>query len=435
MGRSAFGALAFLIAATSAAVAADSSDYREMLDVLHIASVRPGADGMNPNAPNAVNYDESRVGALALPDPLKANDGTPITTKTAWWNKRRPEIVELFDREVYGRVPASLPAIRWEHKPAEARNANSVSEHLIGHVDNSAYPAVAVDIAMDVTLPRNAKGPVPIAIVLSWTGKWANLPVPEGQGPDWRDQLLAAGWGYAELVPTTIQPDDPKKLREGIIGLANKGALRQPDQWGALRAWAWGTSRAIDVLLTDHRIDGKRIAVAGHSRYGKAALVAMAYDPRIAIGYISSSGAGGAKLLRRDFGEKLENLAGEGEHHWMAGNFIRYAGPKTVADLPVDAHELIALCAPRPVFIGTGTKEAGDGWVDPRGMFLAAVAAGPVYRLLGEKDLGTTAFPPVGTALTEGRLGFRQHPFGHTIQPNWATFISFAEAKFRASPP
>ena len=278
-----------------------------------------------------------------------------------------------------------------------------------------------------MTLPADNTKPVPVMIVLTWHGPWDNLPVPSGQGADWRDQLLSAGWGYADYVPSTVQPDDPAKLREGIIGLANKGAPRPPDQWGALRAWAWGASRVVDLLQANKRVAAGRIGVAGHSRYGKAALVAMAFDSRIAIGYISSSGAGGAKLLRRDYGEKLENLAGYGEHHWMAGNFVRYAGPKTVHDLPVDAHDLIALCAPRPVFISSGTREAGDGWTDPKGMFLAAVAAGPVYRVTRGGDLGTAEFPPVGVEVTNGALAFRQHPFGHTMQPNWAAFLAFAK--------
>lgn len=435
MGRFGYGALALLIAIGVYPAQAEISDYEGLQKILHLTALRQGADGMNPNAPNAANYDETRAGKLPLPDPLRLTDGSRVTTHATWWQTRRPEIVEAFDREVYGRVPQNMPAVHWEHRTPLRRGTTATTEHRIGHVDNTAYPERAIDIAMDLTLPVGTHGPVPVVIVLSWTGKWANPPLPEGQGPDWREQVLAAGWGYVELTPTTIQPDDPQKLREGIIGLVNKGAPRTPEQWGALRAWAWGTSQAIDDLLTDDRIDAKRIAVAGHSRYGKAALVAMAYDTRIAIGYISSSGAGGAKLLRRDFGERLENLAGEGEYHWMAGNFLRYAGPMTVRDLPVDAHELIALCAPRPVFIGTGTKEAGDGWVDPRGMFLAAVAAGPVYRLLGEKDLGTAEFPAVGVALAEGAVGFRQHPFGHTPQPNWATFLSFAKAQLKAPPP
>lgn len=410
------------------------NDYQNLLDTLHIASVRAGADGRNPAAANAANYDEARSGAFSLPEPLRLTDGTAVTTADAWWKNRRPQIVAAFESEVYGRVPANVPAVRWEVTGAEvpsARAVKAITTHYIGHVDNRLYPAVKVDIAVDVTLPAETKAPVPVMIVLTWTGKWANPVIPPGQGADWRDQLLAAGWGYAEYVPISVQPDDPKKLREGIIGLVNNGGPRPPDQWGALRAWAWGVSRAVDVLSTDARVDARRIGVAGHSRYGKAALVAMATDPRLAIGYISSSGAGGAKLLRRDYGERLENLAGEGEHHWMAGNFVTYAGPKTVADLPVDAHELIALCAPRPVFIGTGTREAGDGWADPKGMFLATVAVGPVYRLLGAGDLGTSEFPATGTTVTKGALAFRQHPFGHTMQPNWAVFLEFAKERLK----
>jgi hypothetical protein len=155
----------------------------------------------------------------------------------------------------------------------------------------------------------------------------------------------------------------------------------------------------------------------------------MAYDQRFAVAFISSSGEGGVKLHRRNAGELVENVAGSGEYHWMAGNFLKYAGPLTWNDLPVDAHELIDLCAPRPVFISGGQK--GDSWTDPRGMFLAAVAAGPVYRLLGKKDLGTTEFPKAETALTDGEIAFRQHTAGHTPVPNWPTFIAFANRYFK----
>jgi hypothetical protein len=155
----------------------------------------------------------------------------------------------------------------------------------------------------------------------------------------------------------------------------------------------------------------------------------MAYDQRFAIAYISSSGAGGAQLYRRNFGERLENVAATNEYHWMAGNFLKYAGPLTANDLPVDSHELITLCAPRPVFIGAGATE-GDGWADAKGMFLAEVAAGPVYRLLGSKDLGATELPPIGTALIGGDLGFRQHTGGHTPLPNWPAFLDFARHYF-----
>ena len=199
---------------------------------------------------------------------------------------------------------------------------------------------------------------------------------------------------------------------------------RKPDDWGALRAWAWGASRALDYLEQEPLVDARKVSIGGHSRYGKAALVALAYDERFSTGFISSSGAAGAKLHRRNAGELVENVASSGEYHWMAGNYLKYAGPLTWNDLPVDSHELIALCAPRPVFISSGLN--GDAWVDARGMFMAAVAAGPVYELLGKKSLGTSEFPAVETGLMEGEVAFRQHSGGHTPGPNWPVFLDFA---------
>lgn len=191
-------------------------------------------------------------------------------------------------------------------------------------------------------------------------------------------------------------------------------------------AWAWGASRSLDYFETDRSVDAKQVGIEGHSRYGKAALVAMAYDRRLAIAYVSSSGEGGAKLHRRNFRELLENVAGTGEYHWMAGNFIRYASLFTPNELPVDSHELIALCAPRPVFIGAGPTK-GDGWVDAKGMFLAAVGGGPVYRVLGKKGLGTSELPGIETPLIDGDIAFRQRTEGHTPAPNWPVFLTFAQ--------
>ena len=217
-------------------------------------------------------------------------------------------------------------------------------------------------------------------------------------GPTWQQQVLAKGWGYASLNPGSIQADNGAGLTLGIIGLCNKGQPRKLDDWGALRAWAWGASRAIDYFETDKAVDAKHIAIEGHSRYGKAAIVAMAYEPRMWTAYVSSSGEGGAKLHRRNWGEIIENVAGIDEYHWMAGNFLKYAGPLNWNDLPVDSHELMAMCAPRPVFLSAGNggydvEPGGDSWVDAKGTFLAGAGAGPVYRLLGKKDLGTTEFP------------------------------------------
>jgi hypothetical protein len=414
-------------------------DHRRMMGLLKITSLRPGADPRNPQAPNPVNYDEAKAGPhSALPDPLVLKNGRKVTDAKAWWEKRRPEIVEDFDREVYGRVPKTVPKIEWRVASTTAEQVGGVpvtTKSLVGRADNAAFPAINVDIEMSLTTPAAASGPVPVVIEFGFRfpAGMPRPPRPAGappDGPGWQEQVIAKGWGYAILSPATIQADSGAGLTRGIIGLANKGQPRKPDDWGALRAWAWGASRALDYLETDPSVDAKRVGIEGLSRYGKAALVTMAYDERFAIAFVASSGAGGAKLHRRTYGELVENLAGSGEYHWMAGNFIKYAGPLTADDLPVDAHELIALCAPRPVFVSSGSFEVEGGWVDAKGMFLAAAGAGPVFRLLGRKDLGTGEFPPIETPLVGGDIAFRQHRGGHTAGPNWPTFIEFAARYF-----
>jgi hypothetical protein len=411
-------------------------DHQRLMDLLHITSLRRGADG-DPKSPNAANYDEEKAKPDAkLPDPLTLKNGKKVTTAKEWWELRRPEIVEDFDREIYGRAPKVTPKVTWEvTNTVQEKNGDVpvVTKQLVGHVDNSAYPAVKVDIQLTLTTPAAASGPVPVMMELSFSPevmamiakRFPELAAVASKGPTWQQQVLAKGWGYAVYIPTSVQADKGDGLTEGIIGLVNKGQPRKLDDWGALRAWAWGASRAMDYFETDKAVDARHVGIEGHSRYGKASLVTMAYDPRFAIGYVSSSGAGGAALYRRNFGEQIGNVAGTGEYHWMAGNFLKYAGPLTPSDLPVDSHELIALAAPRPVFIGAGATQ-GDGWVDARGMFLATVGAGPVYRLLGKKDLGTTEFPPIETPLIDGDLAYRQHSGGHTPAPNWPTFLAFA---------
>jgi hypothetical protein len=407
-------------------------DHKMMMERLDITSIRQGANGRDPNAPNAANYDESKGNPYpALPDALKFDDGKPVRNAKQWWSKRRPQIVEHFDREVYGRMPEHVPGVAWT--VAETRNESKggievLTRRLLGHVDNSAYPLINVDIELFLTTPAGAKG-VPV-IIEFFPPEWA-ARIPPQPSPTWQEQVIARGWAYAILSPTSIQADNGAGLTRGIIGLVNKGQPRKPDDWGALRAWAWGASRALDYLATDPAVDAKRAVIEGVSRYGKASLVTMAYEPRFAIGFIGSSGMGGAALHRRRVGELLENVASSGEYHWMAGNYIKYAGPLTPADLPVDAHELIALAAPRPLFIGAGNPAQGDAWVDPRGMFMATAAASPVYRLLGRHALDTTEFPPIETSLTAGELAFRQHAGGHTSYPNWPTFLDFAARYFK----
>ena len=415
--------------------AANEEDQKEMLALLKIDKLRRGADGRDPKAENAANYDEEKANPFPyLPDPLTFNNGKPVKT-AADWPKRRVELLEDFDREIYGRVPKDTPAVKWEITATTSETVGEtpvIKKQLVGRVDNSVFPAISVDIQMVLATPANAVGPVPVIMEFGF-----NFPprpgAPAPTGPTWQQQVLTKGWGYAILTPTSIQADNGAGLTTGIIGLVNKGKPRQPEDWGALRAWAWGASRALDYFETEKSVNARQVGVEGHSRYGKAALVALAYDRRFAIGYISSSGEGGAKIHRRNWGELVENVAASSEYHWMAGNFMKYAGPLNWNDLPVDSHELVALCAPRPVFIGAGAT-AGDGWADARGMFLAGAGAGPVYNLLSKKDIGTQEFPAIETALIEGDVAFRQHSAGHTAAPNWPTFIAFASRYLSAKP-
>jgi len=412
-------------------------DHQNMLQQLGIKTLRSGPSG-NENAPNHANYNEALANPCPqLPDVLTLKNGEKVTTVEQWWNKRRPEIVADFESEVYGKLPKSIPSVSWKCKNADTATVGGIpvkTKQLVGHVDNSSFPQIDVNINMVLVLPAKAKGPIPVLIMFGWP----RYPVTSGNIIS-TDQLLASGWGYVTLDPVSIQADNGAGLTKGIIGLVNKGQPRKPDDWGALRAWAWGAARALDYLETETLVDAHKVGIEGVSRYGKAALVTLAFEPRIAVGLIGSSGKGGATLERRVFGEAVESLAGSGEYHWMAGNFLKYAasegetGNKTGCDLPVDSHELIALCAPKPTFISYGVPENGDArWLDQKGSYMATIAAGSVYKLLGAKDLGvsndylTEKMPPVLTGLLDGQLAWRQHNGGHTDAPNFQFFITWA---------
>ena len=423
--------------------AGNEAEHARELAVLHIKAIRSGHNGLDPDAPNAANYDE----ALANPWPYKSNvlrldNGQPVATAADWWNKRRPQILSTFEQSYYGRIPAHVPGVKWEvtgSRDETVGQYKAVTRHVVGHVDNSGYPAVKVDIQMEETLPAGVKGRVPVVVEYGWLTppvfpKGFKMPYAP-PGPSWKEQILALGWGYVVLDPTSVQADNAAGFGKGIIGLVNKGKPRSMTDWGVLRAWGWGAGRALDYLKADPHVAGDEVGVAGHSRYGKAAIVTMAFDQRFAVAYVSSSGGAGAKLFHRNAGETLEDIAAPHQFHWMAGNFLKYAAdPNSPATMPLDQDALIALCAPRPVFIGGGAAAAGDAWVDAKGMFLAAVDAGPVYRLLGRKDLGTEQFPAMGTALLDGDISFRQHQYGHTQDPNWPTFLTFARRYLSVRP-
>ena len=435
-------------------------DHQNMMEQLGIKALRPGPSG-NESAPNHANYDESIANPFPnLPPVLVLKNGSKVTSAKMWWDQRRPEIVEDFDREVLGRVPKNVPKVTW----TVARTVETtvgpypvIGRQLVGHVDNSLAPSIDVDMQMILVTPARPAGPVPVMMMFGGRGlPELAPPLPPGARaftpPPSSDlasteQLIADGWGYVAINPGSIQADNGAGLTKGIIGLVNKGQPRKPDDWGSLRAWAWGASRGLDYLETDKGVDAKHVGIEGVSRFGKAALVTMAFDTRFAVVLVGSSGEGGAKLHRRNWGEAVENLTGSGEYHWMAGNFLKYGtaestfGSKTPGDLPVDAHELIALCAPRPTFISYGVPEKGDAkWLDHQGSFMAAVAAGPVFRLLGAKDLGvgddyrTAKMPAVNVSMLDGQLAWRQHDGGHTDGPNWKYFIPWADKLFDRKP-
>ena len=309
-----------------------AEDHQNMMNQLGIKQLRPGPSGRE-GQPNQANYDEATANPYPdLPDVLTLKNGKKVTKAKDWWNKRRPEIVEVFEREVMGRVPKNVPKVAWTvTNTSEAKTGDHpvIGKQLVGHVDNSSFPAINVDIQMILVTPADAKGPVTVMIMFGMGYLPGTTPPPSpfgrgfgpppaGSDPPATEQLIADGWGYAYLNPNSVQADNGAGLTRGIIGLVNKGEPRKPDDWGSLRAWGWGASRGLDYLETDKAVNAKQVGIEGVSRYGKAALVTMAFDQRFAVVLIGSSGEGGAKLHRRNFGEAVENLTGSGEYHWMA---------------------------------------------------------------------------------------------------------------------
>lgn len=471
-------------------------DHQNMMDQLGIKALRPGPSG-NENAPNHANYDESQANPFPnIPDPLKMNDGRKVTSPEMWWKERRPELVEMFSKYVYGRVPSGVPKVAWTVKTVDHEMIGFtpvIAKDVEGDVDNSSYPAINVHIHMMVVLPARAKAPVPVLMMFG-RAAFPNPNEPAGadlekinkaweavlvqqdsslkqvfeQHPAWEPvkatpfqfpqlnedgglpntwQLVAAGWGFVMFDPASVQADDGAGMTRGIIGLVNKGQPRKPEDWGALRAWAWGAGRGLDYLETDSAVDAKHVGIEGVSRYGKAALVTMAFDQRFAMVLVGSSGKGGATLLRRNFGEAVESLTG-GEYYWMAGNFMKYGaseakfGSMNPGDIPVDSNELIALCAPRLTFISYGIPAKGDAkWLDHEGSFMATVDASRVFALLGVKgldvegDYRAAKMPPVNTGLLDGHLAWRQHDGGHTDAPNMKYFIEWTNKFIGHAPP
>lgn len=410
------------------------NDHAYMQAQLGITRLRPGKSGSNQEGPGFI-LETANPWKDTMPDVMKMQNGTPLT-RADQWPARRKEILELFEREVYGRIPANVPKVSWTVTNTTEGNTGgipTITRTLLGRVDNSAYPAITVEIQANYTIPANATGPVPL--FLSFGGGAAAQAIPRG-------------WGSGSIQPGSIQADSGgNSLRQGIIGLTNKGQPRKPDDWGALRAWGWGVSKLIDYFEANPSagVNPRAVSIEGVSRYGKAALVTMAFDERVGTALVASSGEGGAKLHRHDFGEAVENLTGTGEYHWMSASFIKYGaaeatfGKKDAGDIPVDSHQLIALCAPRPVFISYGVEAAGDPkWVGAPGSYMAGILASPVYELLGKKGYGVnpadyiTAPMPAVQQLVGGELAWRQHEGGHTSGPNIVPFLDWIATYIKA---
>jgi len=388
------------------------------------------------------NYDEAKVPPYTLPDSLKLANGSPVKDADTWNQLRRPELIQYYQKEIYGHVPTTAPKVTFEvtSTDAAAMNGTAIHKQIVGHFGGPDGPAM--NIAM--YLPAKAAGPVPLVLSISFGPAPANppsalslanvdptkapAPAARGRGPGGGGgepiaDILARGYGYALVRYTEIEGDTAAANLNVVRKLALAPGEDKPaaDEWGTISAWAWGLSRIMDYLETDKDVDAKRVAIVGHSRLGKTVLWAGAADPRFSIIFSSQGGELGSALGRRDYGETIDDMAQN--FPWQfAGNLQKYVGRWD--DLPVDTHLLIALVAPRPLLITGGT---GDQWTDPHGEFLGEAAAAPVYRLLGAKDLGTTEWPKPETPLIAGDLAYYYHTGPHAITPaDWVVFLNFA---------
>ena len=366
---------------------------------------------------NASNLDESRVPAYTLPDPLICADGTRVTSVKIWEQKRRPELVGLFESQIYGRAPRpprgghfairSLAtnalgglATRKEVTVWFTRGTNGPSLNLLLYTPNAAHQPVPAFLGLNFNGNHAISADAGITLSDRWlppakdgcvTNHHATEACRGKEASQWPvEKILARGYALATVYYGDLEPDFTNGWKLGVrAALSHDGTntVFQPDAWGAVSAWAWGLSRALDYLATDLAIDAQRVAVIGHSRLAKTALWAGAQDRRFALVIANESGEGGAALARRWFGETtaLINLRFP---HWFAGNFRKFSGHEN--EMPTDQHEVVALVAPRPVYIASA---AGDQWSDPRGEFLGAQGAEPVYQLFGKSGLGVRDWP------------------------------------------
>jgi len=396
-----------------------------------------------------VNYDEALVGTYRLPDPLVLANGKPVRDAKTWYKKRRPELVQLFETNQYGRCPAKPTGLSFDvfDKGTPAFDGKAIRKQIEIHFSPQAS-APKADLAM--YLPADAQKPVPLLLYISfsansttiedpglrpgeiWNREKKRVPASQGRrfGTLKVEDFLRAGFGIATIYYGDIEPDFADGAPFGVRGLFLKPGQTElaPDEWGAIAAWGWGLSRAMDYLETDSGVDSQRVAIAGVSRLGKTVLWAGARDTRFAMVIASCSGEGGAALSRRNYGETVKNLNVHFPYQF-AQNYQKFADH--VDQLPVDSNLLLALIAPRPLYLSTGSE---DRWSDPKGEFLAAVPAGPVYKLLGKDGLDTGQMPAAGEPIMH-TIGFHMHAGGHGATPyDWEQYLKFMKMHFDVSP-
>jgi hypothetical protein len=401
-----------------------------------------------PQAPKPnTNYDESKVGTYTLPDPLVLANGERVRNVKTWVEKRRPEIFRVIESEFFGRSPERPKDLHWEvTESGRAYDGKAIRKQVTIYFSSKKDgPRESILIY----LPADAKGPVPLFLGLSFVGNQQvsadpaiELPqiwnrehtrrerAPESSrsnSPNWPvEKILARGYGLATIGYEDIDPDFAAGLPHGVRALYLKPGQTEPapDEWGAIAAWGWGLSRAMDYLETDRAVDAKRVGIVGYSRLGKAVLWAGARDTRFAAVFAGGSGEGGAALARRNYGETLRDMNTRFAY-WFAKNHQKYDDPST---LPFDSHQLLALNAPRPLYLSTAEE---DRWADPRGEFLAAIAAEPVYRLFGKRGLDTDKQPPVGGSIMHD-IGLHFRPGKHEQSAyDWDKYLEFADLRLK----
>jgi hypothetical protein len=425
---------------------------RTALAVIMLGSIVPAARAQ----PAGANYDESKVGQYPPLDPLTTADGRKVTTPDLWTRVRRPELMHLFETEMYGKVPQPpepiRPMVRLRSEDRNALGGTAIRREVtIAFTENLDGPRMDLLIY----LPKNADAarPAPAFLTLNfggnhtvhadpgimlarqWTRPAAGRPAQEHQAPEssrgsassrWPvERIIARGYALVTIDYEDIDPDFDDGFKNGVHPLFYRpGQTRPaPDEWGSIAAWAWGLSRALDFLETMPEIDAKKVAVMGHSRLGKTALWAGASDPRFAVVISNNSGCGGAALSRRIFGETVGRM-NTAFPHWLCANFHKYSDHEE--RLPIDQHELIALIAPRPVLVCSAED---DRWADPKGEFLGAQGADPVYRLLGTDGLAATEMPrPARDSLVKSTIGYRIRPGQHDVtSDDWDAYMTFVD--------